>query len=73
MAYYGESAEDKMDNPKPSYDELLRQLRGLKKLNKKDGKKMSGMQKKIKELEKEGEKLKEAVRYYEIKYDDYCD
>jgi septal ring factor EnvC (AmiA/AmiB activator) len=62
-----------MNNLKPSSSELLRQLRELKKLNKKADKKMSGMQKKIGELEKEGEKLKEAVRYYEIKYADYCD
>jgi septal ring factor EnvC (AmiA/AmiB activator) len=73
MAYYGESAEDKMDNPKPSYDELLRQLREVRKLNKKTSKRLSGMQKKIKELEKENQELRIKNMRYEIITGDYCD
>ena len=62
-----------MDSLKPSYDELLRQSREVRKLNKKASKRLSGMQKKIKELEEENQKLRIKIMQYEIITGDYCD
>ena len=55
-----------MDGLKPSYDEILKQSREARKLNKKTGKRLSGMQKRINELEKENQELKIKIMRYEI-------
>ena len=62
-----------MDGLKPSYDELLAHSREVRKLNKKTGKRLSHMQKKIKELEEENQKLRGKIMRYEIITEDYCD
>ena len=55
-----------MDGLKPSYDALLKQSREARKLNKKTGKRLSCMQKRINELEKENQELKIKIMRYEI-------
>jgi len=62
-----------MSGVKPSYDELLKQSREARKLNKKTNKRLLSMQKKIKELEEENQELKTKIMRYEIITGDYCD
>jgi len=62
-----------MSGVKPSYDELLKQLREERRLRKKTGKRLSGTQKKIKELEQENQELTIKIMRYEITTGDYCD
>ena len=62
-----------MDGLKPSYDELLKQSREVRKLNKKTSKRLSYMQKRINELEAENQELKTTIMRYKIITEDYCD
>ena len=62
-----------MDGLKPSYDELLKQSREVRKLNKKTSKRLSCMQKRINKLEEENQKLRIKIMRYEIITEDYCD